>query len=275
MPSKIHPAASHQVTTALQRASAATGAGLEFLKKMAARESGFDPKAKAKTSSAAGLFQFIEQTWLGAVKHYGGKHGLEAFAADITRGPDGRYRVADETRRKEILDLRFDVEASAALAGEIANENRAHLEKRLGRAASSADLYAAHFLGPAGAVKLLSAASSMKAADIVPAAAAANRPVFYDGARPRTVGEVIASIASSMNGAGEAEPLAADETAPAERKALTPVLERRARLSRPAIAGLSAPAPLSSLALQVLQALDPSRLGGKGERDAHSKRFGE
>ena len=118
MPSKIHPAASHQVTTALQRASAATGAGLEFLKKMAARESGFDPKAKAKTSSAAGLFQFIEQTWLGAVKHYGGKHGLEAFAADITvQEPYARSSAMMATSGAAFMQITNQSDADDRLIG--------------------------------------------------------------------------------------------------------------------------------------------------------------
>lgn len=263
MPAKIDPAANGHVTQALKRASAATGAGLEFLKKMAARESGFDPSAKAKTSSAAGLFQFIDQTWLGAVKQYGAKHGLQDFAADITRDASGRYSVADASRRKEVLDLRFDPEASAALAGEIANENQQHLERRLGRAVSSADLYTAHFLGPAGAVKLLSAASATKAADLLPAAAEANRPVFYDGARAKSVGEVMASIAKSMSGADAARPAAAEGSnvlAFEKKSAEPPSLDLRVRKTAPVYVGMGSTAPLSSLALTVLQALDPTRL---------------
>ena len=196
------------VDVALKRASNRTGAGYEFLKKMAARESSLNPMAKASTSSAAGLFQFIEQTWLGAVKQYGAKHGLADFAKDITRGVDGRFDVANKTRRNEILNLRFDASASAALAGELANENKNYLERNLGRAAKGADLYTAHFLGPAGAVKLLGAASTAKAAELLPAAAKANKHVFYDGARAKTVGEVVASIAASMGGKKPAAPQA-------------------------------------------------------------------
>jgi Transglycosylase SLT domain len=198
MPLNLTAAPSSQVTSALQRAGAKTGADFDFLMKMAQRESSLNPNAKAKTSSAAGLFQFIEQTWLGAVKQYGARHGLEGFASDISRGSNGKFTVANEARREEILDLRFNPNASAALAGELANNNQSYLENRLGRAAKAADLYAAHFLGPAGAVKLLSAASTMNAAELLPQAAAANKPVFYDGARAKTVGEVVASIAASM-----------------------------------------------------------------------------
>lgn len=194
------------VTGAVKRASASTGAGFDFLMKMAARESGYNPNAQAKTSSAAGLFQFIEQTWFSTVKKYGGEHGLGAAANAITQDASGRYQVSDSAAREKILNLRFNAEAASAMAGELANENKTMLEGRLGRAATSADLYTAHFLGPAGAVKLLSSGSAVKAADLLPQAAAANRNVFYDGARAKSVGEVVASIATSMGAA-------ADETA--------------------------------------------------------------
>lgn len=226
------PAAPRHIAGALARASKATGAGFEFLEKMAARESSFNPAAKAKTSSAAGLFQFIEQTWLGAVKQYGAAHGLGDAADDIVRGPDGRFTVSDKARRAEILNLRFDADASAALAGELANENKSYLERRLGRAIKNADLYTAHFLGPAGAAKLLSAGASTPAADLLPKAAAANRPVFFDGARAKSVGEVVASIARSMGNADI--PRIAPEAAPltAAAPATAPDLRARAIITQ-------------------------------------------
>jgi len=186
------------VTSALKSAGQSTGVSFDFLLKMAQRESSLNPAAKAKTSSAAGLFQFIEQTWLGAVKAHGAKHGLGGFAADITRGGGGKYGVADAGRREEILNLRFDPKAAAALAGELANDNKRALETRLGRGVSNAELYTAHFLGAGGAARLLTAGDDASAAALLPRAAAANRHVFYDGARARSVGEVMASIAKSM-----------------------------------------------------------------------------
>ena len=274
MPSDIAAsAASASVTAAIKRAGTATGAGFDFLVRMAQRESSLDPSARAKTSSAAGLFQFIDQTWLGAVKQYGARHGLGDYAADIARGADGKFHVADAQRRAEILNLRFDAGASAALAGELANENRTILESRLGRAAGAADLYAAHFLGPAGAVKLLSAAAKAKAADLLPQAAAANRAVFYDGARAKTVGEVIASIAASM---GErAAPAAsgghAPPSAPAAAQSMAaykPYTEEIANPAPQTSAPIKPPrtvdpfttplSRLSALAMSVLQALDPA-----------------
>jgi len=282
MPSEVAAAGAHHVTTALRRASAATGAGFEFLAYMAARESSMNPDAKAQTSSAAGLFQFIEQTWLGAVKQFGARHGLETFAADIARGADGRFDVADGARREEILNLRFDASASAKLAGEMATENGAFLEKHLGRAASAADLYAAHFLGPAGAVKLLSAGAGRTAAELFPQAAKANRAVFYDGTRAKSVGEVVASIAQSM---GEG----AKTTEPAPQAAITPAPPLRIEAANAPRASDHAKTPhadlraapreavvarpkLSWLALNALNALDPTRLGSRDDADQRHSR---
>ena len=81
------------VEAAIRRASNATGVDAEFLIKTARRESAMNPAAKARTSSAAGLFQFIEQTWLGTVKAHGAKHGYGQYADLIHRGSDGRWRV--------------------------------------------------------------------------------------------------------------------------------------------------------------------------------------
>jgi soluble lytic murein transglycosylase-like protein len=58
------------VETAIRRASNAVGVDFDFLMKTARRESAMNPSAKARTSSAAGLFQFIEQTWLSTVKQH-------------------------------------------------------------------------------------------------------------------------------------------------------------------------------------------------------------
>ncbi len=269
------------VTGAVKRASTSTGAHFDFLMKMAARESGFDPNAKAKTSSAAGLFQFIEQTWLGTVKKYGGQHGLGDAAAKITQNANGRYAVADPQSREAILNLRFDADKASVMAGELANENKTTLESRLGRAVSSADLYTAHFLGPSGAVKLLSAASNVKAADLLPKAAAANRNVFYDGAREKTVGEVVASIAKSM---GETARAVSAQSGPnpagpaPETKSMPPVKAYRNfvmdSFAAPARTITSHTAGLSAMALGVIEALDATLMrADRSEREENSGRF--
>lgn len=259
-------AAHAAVSGALKKASQSTGVGFDYLYRVAMRESSLDPAAKAKTSSAAGLFQFIEQTWLTAVKKYGPAHGLGAEAADIVAGSDGKYHVADPARRKEILDLRYDPEKAAALAGELARENKAALEGTLGRAVDAAELYAAHFLGAGGARKLLSAGAGESAAALLPAAAQANRHVFYDGARARSAGEVIDSFRRTI---GEAQGAIRDIGERLE-KSLAPLLRETAIFNGPLERGSFAPRPqspaiemkgLSPLVLAVLQALDPRDVG--------------
>lgn len=251
--------AARGVVGAISEASRETGVGFDLLVNIARRESGFDPRADAATSSAAGLFQFIEQTWLGAVKAYGGEHGLEAYAGDIARGPDGRYRVADEARRREILDLRYDAQTSAALAGELTAGNKAGLERKLGRAVSPGELYAAHFLGLAGAAKLLSAPREASAAALLPEAAAVNAPVFFNRGAARSVGDVIASFDQTMGAriegsAGAPGDAAATSSAAARREAFAV----RGRAGREP--GEAPRVDAAPLALIILQALDPSEL---------------
>jgi hypothetical protein len=56
-----------------------------------------NPKAQASTSSARGLYQFIEQTWLGTVKEAGNAFGYGKYADAITKSDSGRYSVADSS----------------------------------------------------------------------------------------------------------------------------------------------------------------------------------
>lgn len=195
------------VEAAIRRASNATGVDADFLVRTARRESAMNPSAKARTSSAAGLFQFIEQTWLGTVKAHGAKHGYGQYADLIYRGGDGRWRV-EGSARNVVLDLRFDPQAASTMAAELTASNAAYLRGRSGREPGAGDLYAAHFLGPAGAAQLMDAMDrrpGTSAAAIFPEAAAANRSIFYRDGRPATVAEVHANLQRS---AGEGAPAA-------------------------------------------------------------------
>lgn len=182
------------VVAALQRASAATGADFNYMLTTAMRESSLKPTAQSGTSSAAGLFQFVEQTWLGMVKEHGAQYGLGNYANAITKGSDGRYHTASNADRQAILSLRKDAQISAYMGGEFSQEQRAKLHSGLGRDVCGGELYAAHFLGSDAACRLIQMAQntpSASAAKAFPAAASANRSVFYhaDGST-KTVGEV-------------------------------------------------------------------------------------
>src|SRR5665213_668461 len=116
------------IVAALQKAATATGSDFHYLLGTAMRESSLRPQAQSSTSSAAGLFQFVEQTWLGLVKEHGAKYGLGSMAGAITKDSAGHYRVADPQDHRAILALRNDPQVAALMAGEYANATRATLE---------------------------------------------------------------------------------------------------------------------------------------------------
>jgi len=199
------------VETAIQRASQATGVDFSFLMKTASRESGYNPSAKAPSSSAAGLFQFVEQTWLATLKKHGSKYGYARYSDLIQQGSDGRYRVNGAEARQAVMNLRFDPHAASLMVGEMTSDNAAYLAGRIGRQPTAGELYAAHFLGPQGSARLIQAAGSSpqaSAASIFPDAAASNRSIFYKGGRAITVAELYNNL-TRTGGSGPAAPLSA------------------------------------------------------------------
>ena len=185
------------VMGALRRAASATGVDFGYLVKTAQRESSLNPNARARTSSAAGLFQFIEQTWLGVLKANGARHGYGAFADQISKGRDGRYHVSDPSARQAVLALRYNPDANAVMAAEMTAGHAAYLRGRIGRDPTQGELYAAHFLGPDGAADLIQAGATRPqatAASLFPQAARANHGVFYSHGKALSVAEVMANL---------------------------------------------------------------------------------
>ena len=184
--------AGENIASAIQTASAKTGVDFSYLLQQAGVESSFKAEAKASSSSATGLYQFIESTWLGMVNKYGDKYGLGDYAAKI----NDTGKVADKAMRKEILDLRKDPHICALMAGELAAENKSILQNCTSRDIGSTELYMAHFMGPSGAAKFLNTlgkSPNANAANLFPAAAAANKNIFYTAAgKPRSVQDVYA-----------------------------------------------------------------------------------
>jgi len=171
------------VTGAIRQAARLTGASFDYLLATAQVESGFNPTSAASTSTARGLFQFIEQTWLATMKEAGPQLGYGRYANAITRTASGKYVVADPGLRAEILRLRNDPTANALMAGAFTKGNAVKLNAKLGRAASEGELYIAHFLGSGGAGRLIAAADTSpqaNAAAMFAGAARANRSIFYD-----------------------------------------------------------------------------------------------
>lgn len=187
-----------QLAGTIRQASSATGVSFSYLVAAAKIESNLNPQAAAPTSSARGLYQFIEQTWLGTVKEAGAAFGYNRYADAITRLPSGRYEVSDAAMRREILNLRKDPAANAAMAGVLTRSNSFKLTGTLGRRPSDGELYIAHFLGAGGASRLISNVQNnpqANAAAMFPRAAAANRAIFYDrSGAPRSVSQVYAEL---------------------------------------------------------------------------------
>lgn len=196
-------AARANVTTAIAAASQKTGVDFNYLLGQAQVESGMRSNARARTSSATGLYQFIEQSWLGVVKEHGDKHGLGWASDSIRRTASGRFVVSDPAARQAILSLRNDPEAASLMAAEHASDNKDSLESSLGREATGTDLYMAHFLGIGGARKFLRAMDANpegSAAGLFPAAARANRNIFYTpNGTPRSLGQIYERFAGKLD----------------------------------------------------------------------------
>ncbi|WP_068078157.1 transglycosylase SLT domain-containing protein [Novosphingobium lentum] len=201
------PVGTPQVRTAIARAAQQTGVDFDYLLAQARIESSLDPKARAGTSSAAGLYQFTNATWLSTLDRHGAAHGL-GWAQDAI---DAKGGVSDPATRQALMALRMDPAASAMMAGELASDNRTALTTTLGRTPDNAELYLAHFLGPQGAGQFLTALAAdpaQPAAALLPKAAGANRSIFYDaGGSPRSVGAVMqlvrGRLGAAMEGAGD------------------------------------------------------------------------
>jgi hypothetical protein len=115
------------------------------------RESGGNPNARAATSSASGLGQFTDSTWLGVVR----KHGLAS-------GGDA-----------DLLALKSDARLGRAATEAYVSDNAAAL-RRAGFEDSAGNIYLAHFLGEGGAKSVLRADPSTPIERLNPQAVAAN-----------------------------------------------------------------------------------------------------
>ena len=170
--------ASSRVLGAIEKASSKTGVDFAYLMNQAKTESSFNPNARARTSSATGLFQFIKSTWLDVIERHGEKHGINTSQST-----------------SKLLNLRKNPEVASVMAAEFAKDNERTLETYWGGDVGQTELYLAHFLGAGGASSFLNAHDrnpGQKAALLFPDAARANRNVFYDttSGRAKSLSEI-------------------------------------------------------------------------------------
>jgi hypothetical protein len=118
-------------------------------------ESDGDPNAKNKRSSATGLGQFLDETWLDMIR---------AHRPDLAKGRS----------QAEILELRRDAKVAREITARFTERNAEMLRKR-GLPVTPGTLYLAHFAGGAGAVAILSAMENADAALVMATADATGR----------------------------------------------------------------------------------------------------
>jgi len=200
---QVRPSQPTNVEDAIANAARSTTVDFNYLVAQAQVESAMNPTARASTSSATGLYQFIESTWLDTMKRHGERFGMGDLAAQIGTTRNGDAYVADPAARAAILDLRNDPQVASLMAAGLAEDNRAHLMPILGRQPDSSELYLAHFLGAGGAGRFLSAMQdnpSQSAASLFRRPAAANRAVFYQpNGVPRSLQGVMDHLGAKMD----------------------------------------------------------------------------
>ena len=163
--------ADNPMVNIITEAAAEVGVDPDFLIAKGFMESSLDPKARAKTSSARGLFQFTKGTWGDMVSKYGEK-----------------YNVSE----KDINDPR----AQAIMAAQYQIDNLESLKRRLGESVEPKplDLYMTHFLGPSGGAEFIERAlknPNARAARDFKAAARRNKSIFFDeGGKARSYRDI-------------------------------------------------------------------------------------
>lgn len=157
-------------------------------------ESGGNPNARNPRSSASGLGQFIDSTWLATIR---------GARPDLAGKSD-----------EELLALKSDPQLSREMTEAYANQNQATLSKA-GLPVTPGSTYLAHFAGPGGAVKVLQADPSAPAGEVLGDAVVKANPFL---AR-MTVGDLRAWADRKM-GSNAAQPAPAPQAAPAPSNGL-------------------------------------------------------
>lgn len=151
-----------------------------LIQTVAALESGFKPNAQAPTSSAGGLFQFINATWRQMLDKYG-----------------PQFNFSPNTSK-------FDPKASALMGTLYLKQNLNYI-KNIKPNPNPTDAYLTHFLGPGGAATVLKTVKEYPnaiLAQMMPAQARANRSLFYQGGNlnyPFTAAQFYSNMENHVN----------------------------------------------------------------------------
>jgi predicted nucleic acid-binding Zn-ribbon protein len=204
------------VLAAIRLGSMHTEVDFSFLMELAAAESSFNPLSRARTSTAAGLYQFKDTTWLESVRKYGDKYGIGMYASQVEEVVDSKGKarpvIHDPAVLRHVLKLRHNPRIAALLAAEYVKKNMQRLLYSLDRKPGRTELYLTHFLGASGAISFLKAFyedPDRIAHDIFPSAASRNKSIFRKrDSKPRTLAEIYEIFSRKFNTSRYEEELA-------------------------------------------------------------------
>ncbi|OCX66560.1 hypothetical protein BFP70_04895 [Thioclava sp. SK-1] len=146
-------------------------------------ESAGKADAKNTRSSATGLGQFIDSTWLRMMRSY-------------------RPDLVATLDRTQLLALRTDAALSREMVRHLARENESYLRARDHRV-TPGRLYLAHFLGPAGADLALRAPGDSSVLSVLGPAVVGANPFL----RGKTIAQLRSWADRKMQGAGASAPM--------------------------------------------------------------------
>lgn len=187
----------HSLSALVAREGLGAGMDPAYMVRLANRESHFDPGAQSPSSSAAGLFQFTDNTWLCSLREFG--PGLGISGSDlIATTPRGVCDVFPAAERSRLLALRTDPILSTRIAAAFSLRNYGVLVSQFGRRPTGTELYVLHFLGEDAGLRFLAAYSETPtelASTFSLDGARANANIFYArGRRAKTVREVFDNL---------------------------------------------------------------------------------
>lgn len=172
---------------AIRLAALRTGADFGYLMELSSAESNFDHTIGASTSSATGLFQFTEDTWLQTVNRYGAGFAMDELAEHIDNTYDMNGLLVGRTPnpfiRQSAFALREQPHLSSLMSAEFQLRNKFRVECEIKRPLNRTEMYFGHFLGADGAISFLQSRARVPntvAARAFQQQADANRAVFYN-----------------------------------------------------------------------------------------------
>lgn len=185
------------VLAAFASAQTAAQADPSVLLAIAYKESSFNPTARNRLSSAYGLLQFTEATWLEMIRDFGARYNLSAYATALYTDRDGNISARNRRMRAAILRLRGDPRLSAIMAAERLRSKAKTLSAQLGRDLLPADLYVLYLLGPDGAHHFLIQLAEhpdLSSVAVIGGSARPNAGLFVRAGHALTVADAYAAI---------------------------------------------------------------------------------